>query len=227
MPAHSWASPPQLEFLNDRRLDFSNAQREKRLTNFWPTIYHDFFALWPNRASKILPDAESVSKKKKKKVAKVENTETEEEWIDKRKNVRDLLIRAGTHLIFTQNIYHWFNNHGLHKGRRAGKVNTVKITAASSSSRVSALTHIYSKKYYETRVKDQVDQEIAGRNVDASERLSIVNKHLTRVFENESPEIKEEIMKLQDEERRARDEAKHIEKHLATGETLTPEQLLM
>jgi hypothetical protein len=227
MPAHSWASPPQLEFLNDRRLEFSNAQREKRLTSFWPTIYHDFFALWPDRASEILPDAESVSKKKKKKVAKVNDTETKEEWIEKRKNVRDLIIRAGTHLIFAQNIYYWFNNHGLHKGRRAGKVNTVKITAASSSSRVSALTHIYSKKYYETRVKDQVDQEIASRNVDERERLSIVNKHLTRVFENESPEIKEEIRKLQDEERRVRDEAKHIEKHLTTGATLTPEQLLM
>ena len=103
----------------------------------------------------------------------------------------------------------------------------MKITAASSSSRVSALTHIYSKKYYETRVKEHVDQEIAGQNVDEGKRLSIVNKHLTRVFENESPEVKEEIRRLQDKERRARDEAKDIEKHLASGATLTAEQLLM
>jgi hypothetical protein len=149
------------------------------------------------------------------------------EWIDRRKNVRALIVSAETLLIPPQNIYHWFNNHGFHKGRRAGKVNTVKITAASSSSRVSALPHLYSKKYYETREKEHVDREIAGQNVDEGQRLSIVNKHLIRMFENESPEVKEEIRKLQDEERRARDEAKDIEKQLAAGATLTPEQLLM
>jgi flagellar motor protein MotB len=95
------------------------------------------------------------------------------------------------------------------------------------SSRVSALTHLYSKKYYETHVKEHVDRELAGRNVDEGQRLTIVNKHLTRIFENESPEVKEEIRKLQNEERRARDEAKDIEKHLASGAILTPEQLLM
>jgi len=76
-------------------------------------------------------------------------------------------------------------------------------------------------------VKEHVDREIAGQNVDEGQRLTIINKHLTRIFENESPEVKEEIRKLQDEERRARNEAKGIEKHLASGTTLTPEQLLM
>jgi len=229
MPAQSWTTPTQLEFLNEKRLEFSSAQREKRLPAFWPAIYHDFFALWPNRASEIMPDAEGASsKKKKKKLSKADEVaETEEEWINRRKNVRALTVPTETLLIPAQNIYHWFNNHGLHKGRRAGKVNTVKITAASSSSRVSALTHLYSKKYYETRVKEHVDREIAGQNVDEGQRLTIINKHLTRIFENESPEVKEEIRKLQDEERRARNEAKGIEKHLASGTTLTPEQLLM
>jgi flagellar motor protein MotB len=227
MPAQSWATPAQLAFLNDKRVEFANAQREKRLAAFWPSIYHDFFAIWTDRASEILPDTEDASKKKKKKVAKVDEAETEEQWIDRRKNVRALRVPAETILIPAQNIYHWFNNHGLHKGRRAGKVNTVKITAASASSRVSALTHLYSKKYYETRVKEHVDRELAGRNVDEGQRLTIVNKHLTRIFENESPEVKEEIRKLQNKERRARDEAKDIEKHLASSAILTPEQLLM
>lgn len=82
----------QLEFLNDKRLEFSNAQREKRLANFWTAIYHDFFALWPNRASEIVPELDGASKKKKKKVSKEDDeAETEEEWIDKRKNVRALM----------------------------------------------------------------------------------------------------------------------------------------
>ena len=99
--------------------------------------------------------------------------------------------------------------------------------AASSSSRVSTLTHLYSKKYYDTRVKEHVDRELEGKNVDEGQRLTIVNKHLARIFENESPEVKEEIRKMQEEERRARDEAKDIQKHLASGATLTAEQLLL
>lgn len=130
-------------------------------------------------------------------------------------------------LIVFQKIYHWFNNHGLQKGRRAGKVHTIKITAATPSSRVSSLCHLYSKKYYETRVKEHVDQELAGQNLDEGQRLTIINKHLARIFENESLAVKEEIRQLQDEERRTKDKAKDIDKHLANGASLTAEQLLV
>ena len=99
--------------------------------------------------------------------------------------------------------------------------------AASSSSRVSTLPHLYSKKYYDTHVKEHVDQELAGKNVDEGQRLTIVNKILTRIFENESPEVKEEIRKMQEAERRAKDEAKGIEKQLANGAMLTADQLLL
>lgn len=106
-------------------------------------------------------------------------------------------------------------------------MHTIKITAATSSSRVSSLCHLYSKKYYETRVKERVDQEIAGRDLDEGQRLTIINKHIARTFENESSEVKEEIRKLQDEERRAKDEAKDVDKHLANGASLSTEQLLL
>src|SRR5438270_598095 len=144
-----------------------------------------------------MPEAEGVSKKKKKAPAVPDGAETEDEWVNKRKNVRAPMLLTMPLLIAAQNIYHWFNNHGLHKGRHTGKVNTVKISAASSSSRVSALTHLYSKKYYDTHMKEHVDRELAGLKVDKAQRLTIVNKHLTRIFDAESPEIKEEIRKLQ------------------------------
>jgi hypothetical protein len=77
MPAESWTTPAQLAFLNDKRLDFSNGQRERRLSSFWPAIFHDFFALWPNRASEVMPDPDGASKKKKKKASKaVDEAET-------------------------------------------------------------------------------------------------------------------------------------------------------
>jgi len=88
MPAHSWATPVQLEFLNSKHVEFASAQREKRLPTFWPAIYSDSFALWPNQASEVVPEPEGTSKKKKRASAAAEmGGETEEEWIEKRKNV--------------------------------------------------------------------------------------------------------------------------------------------
>jgi hypothetical protein len=115
----------------------------------------------------------------------------------------------------------------LHKGKRAGKVNRVKIAVASTAARVSTLTHLYSKKYYETRVKEHVEKEIGDQNLDEAQRIAVVNKHLARIFENESAEVKEEIRQAQEAERKAREEAKEVEKQLAGGESLTAEQLLL
>ncbi len=92
MPAYSWAIPAQLDFLNNKRLEFASAQREKRLTAFWPAVYQEFFALWPDRASEIVPEPEGTSKKKKKNKRSSTTSadvkpETEDEWVEKRKNV--------------------------------------------------------------------------------------------------------------------------------------------
>lgn len=93
MPAQPWATPAQLEFLNSKRVNFSSAQREKRLAAFWQAVYQEFFVLWPNQASELEPIQEDTKKKKPKKGSKAGEggIETEEEWIEKRKNVRALL----------------------------------------------------------------------------------------------------------------------------------------
>jgi hypothetical protein len=90
MPAQPWATPAQLKFLYSKRVDFSNAQREKCLSAFWPVVYHEFFVLWPNQESESTPMPEDTLKKKKKKkeTRADEDTKTEEEWIEKRKSVR-------------------------------------------------------------------------------------------------------------------------------------------
>jgi hypothetical protein len=93
MPAHSWATPTQLEFLNNRRVEFGNAQLEKKLPAFWVNVYRDFFAQWPTPASEIVDDDEDRSRKKKGKKthskpspSEIENV-TLEAWVEKRKTV--------------------------------------------------------------------------------------------------------------------------------------------
>ena len=97
MPAVPWASPTQLEFLNSRLLEFASAQNEKRLPAFWPAVYNDFFKLWPNQASEIVPMDEVVSKKRKTalETAGIQDM-AEEEWVQNRKTVRKLIAPTET-----------------------------------------------------------------------------------------------------------------------------------
>jgi hypothetical protein len=99
MSAQPWATPAQLEFLYSKRVDFSNAQREKRLPGFWPAMYQEFFALWPNQESEITPMPEDTKKKKKKKGPTVwadEEIKTEEEWVEMRKSVRAPILLSAS-----------------------------------------------------------------------------------------------------------------------------------
>lgn len=76
-------------------------------------------------------------------------------------------------------------------------------------------------------MKEHVEKEISGKKIDEGQRLTIVNKHIARVFESESLEVKEEIRKMQEKEKQARDVTKDVEKQVANGESLTAEQLLL
>jgi hypothetical protein len=60
MPAHSWATHEQIQFLRSCCADFANAQSAvpKQLNEFWKIIEQDFFLQWPDQA------AEAISRSK-------------------------------------------------------------------------------------------------------------------------------------------------------------------
>jgi len=94
MPAHAWGTQAQLQFLNSKRVSFANAQNERKLAAFWPDIYQEFFAQWPDQASEIVSESEGSSKTKKKKAlaAKTEDVKlTQEDWVTKQKTVSRLI----------------------------------------------------------------------------------------------------------------------------------------
>ncbi|KAF8798553.1 hypothetical protein BYT27DRAFT_7264696 [Phlegmacium glaucopus] len=216
MPAPSWATPIQKEFLLARRIDFSQAQANKKLSTFWVGLYRDFFVRWPDQASESVdPTVEGQQPEKKKQKKKNKSSDlpvvelSHDKWVSMRKN----------------NIYNWYNNHGLNKGRRSGKVGTVKISIASCASRLPTELHLYSKRYYETRVKAAVDAEIGDRNVDSKNRIVIINKHLAEIYGNESDEIKAEICGALEEERMAKEAAKEADRSIVNANDLTMSEI--
>lgn len=94
----------------------------------------------------------------------------------------------------------------------------------SSASRISSEQHLYSKKYYESRVKDAVDAEIGDGDVEPTKRLAIVNRITAEIYRNESKEVKDEIRQMQEEERRAKEAAKELDTSILEGNpTMTTE----
>ncbi|KAF8950642.1 hypothetical protein BDZ97DRAFT_1770995 [Flammula alnicola] len=176
------------------------------MPDFWTQSYSDFFALWPDAASEV---EESLG------TAKAPKSEVDlphETWVSRRQS----------------NIYNWFNNHALNKGRRTGKVKTVKISIPSSASRISLAIHIYSKRYYETHVKHAVEAKIGDSKIDRKQRIAIINKHLAECFKNELDEVKAEIHEAQEAERVARESSKEADKSIIEAvNALSPNQLLL
>lgn len=85
-----WATPAQLEFLNQRKAEFKTAQKEKRLSVFWDILHRDFFAMWDSPEAEALSGAvpEEGSKQKRKRSRTIkEETLTVDEWITDRKHV--------------------------------------------------------------------------------------------------------------------------------------------
>lgn len=104
MPAHSWATHEQLQFLLSRRGDFANAQSAvpKQLNEFWKNIERDFFLQWPDQAAEAISRSKLIEnegpdlfqKKKRKKKTKVTQSPplmtmpmSHAEWVEGRKHV--------------------------------------------------------------------------------------------------------------------------------------------
>ncbi|KAF8806034.1 hypothetical protein BYT27DRAFT_7257457 [Phlegmacium glaucopus] len=205
MPAPSWATPIQKEFLLARQIDFSQAQANKKLSTFWVGLYRNFFVRWPDQASKSVdPTVEGQQPEKKKQKKKNKSS--------------DLLVVELSHdkisiigITITVSI----------KDEGSGKVSTVKISIASCASRLPTKLHLYSKRYYETQVKAAVDAEIGDRNVDSKKWIVIINKHLAEIYGNESDEIKAEICGALEEERMAKEVAKEADRSIVNANDLT------
>jgi hypothetical protein len=92
-----WATPAQLEFLNQRKTEFKAAQKEKRLSVFWDHLHRDFFAMWDSPEAEALsgaavPEDDSKQKRKCSRLPKEETFLTVDEWITDRKHVFQIYV---------------------------------------------------------------------------------------------------------------------------------------
>lgn len=72
---------------------------------------------------------------------------------------------------------------------------SISISGCQQTARILSEINLYSKKYYETRVRDEARKAwtAAQATPNPPSQISVINKCLAKFWENESEEIKTEI----------------------------------
>jgi hypothetical protein len=97
-----------------------------------------------------------------------------------------------------QQIVNWFNNRGANSKRASL---SAAVFNFGGESRVSSELQIYSRLYYESRVKERVDSSLSGIQNDSSlNRLKIINKSTAEAWAAEDEDIKAIVRKEREAE---------------------------
>ncbi|KAH9479049.1 hypothetical protein JR316_0007624 [Psilocybe cubensis] len=178
MPPAPWAVPDQIEFMSTRLPQFQDAQRNKTIAEFWVKLYAEFFLRWKGPEDEVQPNSVQP-KKRKKDNQKLPQTSTPIEldhaaWIKLRK---------------TQ-IANWFNNRGKgSENRRQGPA--IVIGSAGPSQRALSELNVYSKRYYNEKIRSRVEKELKKHSGPA--HIALINKCISEAWDMESKDVKEEI----------------------------------
>jgi hypothetical protein len=119
-------------------------------------------------------------------------------------------IKALPEYLFQQ-IRHWFYNATATTRSQHPKVQVV-VAPVAPAPRVLPEHQIYSKMFYDERVKARVDAELESQETSAKERLSTTNRIVREMYGQESEEVKEAVRKERDA---------MVQKAKADGETIT------
>ena len=86
---------------------------------------------------------------------------------------------------------------------------------------------MYSKLYYDERIKPTVEAEIGDRKISRKERFLITNRLRAEIYEKELESLKEEIRKAIEKDRQANEAEKELSTSvIAADEALGPTEYL-
>jgi hypothetical protein len=102
----------------------------------------------------------------------------------------------------------------------------VVVAPATSQVRAPPAYQLYSRTYYDERVKPKVDAELEGENVSEKDRLAITTRILRETYNQETSEVKAAVEKERKELlARLKENAEAVETMLDPGkEERTPEE---
>ncbi|OBZ77741.1 hypothetical protein A0H81_02193 [Grifola frondosa] len=176
MAPRRWTTEAELDWLIAQRPLYLEHQKERKLHAFWPTLYHEWFQLFPEHPKIFSADVDEGNLTPEQKEVRTKAIGS------RRKKLRE-----------------WFANNKGDKVR-ASAAGTTLLHAMSATAKASRTRHpqaveLYSKKYYRERIQPHVKEEmlLAGRRLTKAEILDIVKRCTRVVYDQESDDVKAEI----------------------------------
>ena len=146
----------------------------RNYTVFWTELFQKWFQRWPARNTALpgVPKSANLT---------AGQTETLSKAIKQRQ----------------EQLRRWMHWHSGAGDKRSANSKTSKILdkLIQSKTRVKKTWEVYSKKYYQTRIKPHIRNGMS---------ITEINQKIQEIFGNESPEISAEVQKICDEENKER-----------------------
>ncbi|KAG2743662.1 hypothetical protein P692DRAFT_20878490 [Suillus brevipes Sb2] len=193
MAPRRWTTSQELEWLQNELPEFLKMQKEQKLTRFYELLYPKWFSHFPERFKYWEPTG---------------NPPHGQEEVDHQNPDSDVLLPLtpeqeakleGANEIRRKKLKEWFRNNAKSK-TTPGSTSTSKALAQLLGQRARGLcdlkdSEVYSRTYYKTKVQPLVKDDIQENQLDAKNRIAIVQKHVHQCFEAEPEEVKAEIRK--------------------------------
>ncbi|EAU83277.1 hypothetical protein CC1G_12794 [Coprinopsis cinerea okayama7 len=215
---------PIVEYGKSQYKEFKKAQSGGRraLRAFWPVIYTRVDLLWPTPEAEAIAQAAWKAARSSTGVEEAEEEETEETPGEPSEEDRENpSLTPGDPAFNLQawrgrrknQVYRWFYNYDKACRSQCTEIKVeLQSTAPDAPTRALTRKQLYSKKYYKTRVKPKVAAELAKlkRRPTRGERIDMIRRKTGEAYDNETPETKAEIEKLEKDIAEEREKRKEI-----------------
>ncbi|KAJ3547486.1 hypothetical protein NMY22_g1623 [Coprinellus aureogranulatus] len=155
----------------------------------------------PNGAPQPAAPIKKVRKKKKEVIIHVPQPfDNDKTWKEER----------------NKQINRWFYN-ATAKSRKGGAKVSIDFKGLFSGAiggRALTEPQMYSKLYYETRIKDEIEAESSERNLSKGQRMALTAQRLQKAYENESEDVKKRVQEAIAKAAREKEEALDILKNM-------------
>lgn len=217
MAPRTWLTADQQSFILTYRDEYLECQKKGNYSNFWPPFFEKWEEQWPPKASlnPAVPMDQPLTPEQLTQEAEIRTAV---------QTVGFLLLHAlFVNLPRVQRLIVKLRNDNGHSkaARKAnGAGNSVVnkllksiIKPTTSRTRLLKDSEVYTKKYYSSRVQPCVKDELNTMKEQLNPpepkkaNLRVIRKHVAQCWENESADVKEEILQLAREMREARLEA--------------------
>ncbi|KAH6884058.1 hypothetical protein BKA70DRAFT_1446157 [Coprinopsis sp. MPI-PUGE-AT-0042] len=200
-PSKIWTRG-QIAFLLSFKDQFEQAQANQNTRELWPIIFAHFFKKYPTAESELLEleaekreaqaegppadEGEHSAPPKSKKAKRAQAKLMEDDWpkfVDEAswRGKRETQIQA------------WYYN--MKAGARSQPKVQVVVAPPAPVTRVLPEHQVYSRMFYDKRVKAKVDAKLEGQESSEEARVTVINCLLHETYENKSQEVKEAVRK--------------------------------